>query len=132
MKRVLFVCVENAGRSQMAEAFANFYGKNKIVAQSAGVKIADRVNPVVVEVMKEKGFDISNNTPKLLTASMAQQADFVFTMGCGVSDVCPVVLFKQAVDWNLDDPKGQPIEKVRIIRDQIEQKVKQVISQFFV
>jgi len=129
MKRVLFVCVENAGRSQMAEAFANHYGKGKVVASSAGVMLADKVNPIVVEVMKEKGIDISMNKPKLLTAQMAEEADKIITMGCSVEKFCPAPLLKNVVDWGLEDPKGKPIEKVREIRDEIEVKVLKLIEE---
>jgi arsenate reductase (thioredoxin) len=129
MRRVLFVCVENAGRSQMAEAFANHYGKGKIVAQSAGVKLADNVNPVAVEVMKEKSSDISVNKPKMLTQQMVKDSDLIVTMGCGVGNVCPGPFPKETIDWHLEDPKGQPIEKVREIRDEIERRVKQLISE---
>jgi arsenate reductase len=107
-KRVLFVCVENAGRSQMAEAFANYYGKGKLVASSAGVMLADRVNPMVVEAMKEKGFDISMNRSKLLTTKMIEEADRVITMGCSVEKFCPAPLLKNVIDWKLEDPKGKP------------------------
>ena len=127
MKRVLFVCVENAGRSQMAEAFANHYGQGIISAQSAGIKLADKVNPTVVEAMKEKGIDISMNKPKLLTPKMSEEADLIITMGCGAADICPGPFFKQTVDWGLEDPKGKPIEKVREIRDEIEGKVKELL-----
>jgi arsenate reductase len=123
MKKILFVCVENAGRSQMAEAFANLYGKGKLVASSAGVMLADRVNPLVVEVMKEKGIDISMNRPKLLTTKMAQEADQIITMGCSVEKICPAPLLKNVIDWQLEDPKGKSTEKVRQIRDEIEAKV---------
>lgn len=129
LKRVLFVCVENAGRSQMAEAFANHYGKGKLIAQSAGVKLADRVNPVVVEVMKEKGIDISNNKPKLLTIKMVEEADRVISMGCSVEKFCPAPLLKNVVDWQLEDPKDKPIEIVRRIRDEIETKVQKLIAE---
>jgi len=129
MKRVLFVCVENAGRSQMAEAFANHYGKGKLIASSAGVMLADRVNPVVVEVMKEKGIDISMNKPKLLTTKMAEEADRIITMGCSVEKFCPAPLFKNVIDWRLEDPKGKPIDKVRKIRDKIEVKVLKLIAE---
>jgi len=125
---VLFVCVENAGRSQMAEAFANHYGKGKLTASSAGVMLADKVNPVVVEVMKEKGIDISENKPKLLTTKMAEEADQVITMGCSVEKFCPAPLLKNVTDWELEDPKGKPIEKVREIRDEIETKVLKLIA----
>jgi arsenate reductase len=123
LKKILFVCVENAGRSQMAEAFANLYGKGKLVASSAGVLLADRVNPLVVEAMKEKGIDISMNKPKLLTTKMAEEADQIITMGCSVEKICPAPLLKNVIDWKLENPKDQPIEKVRQIRDEVETKV---------
>jgi len=129
LKRVLFVCVENAGRSQMAEAFANYYGKGKLVASSAGVMLADRVNPLVVEVMKEKGIDILMNKPKLLTTRMVEDADKVITMGCSVEKFCPAPLLKNVIDWGLEDPKGKPIEKVREIRDEIEKRVLALIAE---
>jgi len=129
MKRVLFVCVENAGRSQMAEAFANHYGRGKLIASSAGVVLAERVNPVVVEAMKEKGIDISANKPKLLTTRMAEEADQIITMGCSVEKICPAPLLKNVTDWGLEDPKGKPIEKVREIRDEIERRVLKLISE---
>jgi len=129
MKQVLFVCVENAGRSQMAEAFANHYGKGKLVASSAGVMLADRVNPLVVEAMKEKGIDISMNKPKLLTMKMAEEANLIITMGCSVEKFCPAPLLKNVIDWGLEDPKGKPIEKVREIRDEIEAKVIKLIAE---
>jgi len=129
MKRVLFVCVENAGRSQMAEAFANHYGKGKLVASSAGIMLAERVNPIVVEVMKEKGIDISMNKPKLLTMKMAEDADLIITMGCSVEKFCPAPLLKNVIDWELEDPKGKPIEEVRKIRDKIEANVLKLIAE---
>jgi len=130
MKKVLFVCVENAGRSQMAEAFANHYGMGKLVASSAGVMLAERINPVVVEVIKEKGIDISMNKPKLLTMKMAEEADQIITMGCSVEKFCPAPLLQNVVDWGLEDPKGKPIEKVSQIRDEIEKRVLKLISEF--
>jgi protein-tyrosine-phosphatase len=129
MKRVLFVCVENAGRSQMAEAFANHFGKGKIAAQSAGVKLADKVNAIAVTVMKEKGINISANKPKMLTSQMIKDADLIVTMGCGVANVCPGPFPKETVDWHLEDPKGQPIEKVREISNEIERRVKQLVAE---
>jgi len=128
MKKVLFVCVENAGRSQMAEGFANKYGKDKFIVSSAGNKPADKVNPVVVEAMKEKGIDISTNKPKLLTFQMAQDADLIVTMGCNDQGICPGPFFKPTIDWKLEDPKGKPIEKVRKIRDEIEQRVQKLMT----
>ncbi len=129
MKKVLFVCVENAGRSQMAEAFANRYGIGKLIASSAGVMLADRVNPIVVEAMKEKGIDISMNKPKLLTMKMTEEADRIITMGCSVEKICPAPLLKNVIDWALDDPKGKPIEQVRQIRDEIEKRVLKLITE---
>ncbi len=129
MKKVLFVCVENAGRSQMAEAFANKYGKDKFIISSAGNKPADKVNPIVAEVMKEKGIDISMNKPKLLTYQMTQDADLIVTMGCNDQGICPGPFFKPSVDWALEDPKGRPVEKVREIRDDIERRVQQLLAQ---
>jgi len=129
MKKVLFVCVENAGRSQMAESFAKYYGKGKLSVSSAGNKPADKINPVVMEAMKEKGIDISMNKPKLLTFQMAQEADLVVTMGCNDQGICPGPFFKPTVDWKLDDPKGKPIEKVRAIRDDIERRVQKLVAE---
>lgn len=129
MKKILFVCVENAGRSQMAEAFAKKYGNEKVIASSAGNKPAGMVNPVVVEVMKEKGIDVSKNTPKLITAKMAQDVDLIVTMGCNDQGVCPGPFFKPTIEWKLEDPKGKPIEKVKEIRDEIEQRVKKLIAE---
>jgi protein-tyrosine-phosphatase len=129
MKKILFVCVENAGRSQMAEAFANKYGKEKFIVLSAGNNPAENVNPVVVEAMKEKGIDISMNKPTLLTYQMAQDADLIVTMGCNDQGICPGPFFKPTLDWKLEDPKGNPIEKVREIRDDIERRVKKLITE---
>lgn len=129
MEKILFVCVENAGRSQMAEAFANHYGKGKLVASSAGVMLAESINPVVVEAMKEKGIDISMNKPKLLTTKMAEESDKIITMGCSVEKFCPAPLLKNVIDWGLEDPKGKTIEKVRQIRNEIEKRVLKLISE---
>jgi protein-tyrosine-phosphatase len=112
----------------MAEAFAKKYGKDRFIVSSAGNKPADRVNPVVVEALKEKGIDISMNEPKLLTLQMAQDADFVVTMGCSDNGICPGPFFKPTIDWKLEDPKGKPIEKVRDIRDDIERRVQNLIA----
>lgn len=111
----------------MAEAFANKYGGDKFVVSSAGNKPAETVNPIVVKVMKEKDLDISTNFPKLLTFQMAQDSDLIVTMGCNDQGICPGPFFKPTVDWKLEDPKGKPIEKVREIRDQIENQVKDLI-----
>ena len=129
MKKILFVCVENAGRSQMAEAFANKYAREKVTVSSAGNKPAEKVNPAAVEAMKEKGIDISMNKPKLLTYQMAQDADLIVTMGCNDKGICPGPFFKPTIDWKLEDPKGKPIEKVREIRDDIERRVQKLITE---
>lgn len=128
MRRVLFVCVENASRSQMAEAFAEYYGKGKIEAISAGTMPSTEVNPIVVQVMGEKGIDISKNKPKLVNTQMVQKADVIIVMGCDAQGFCPAPLLNKVVDWKLEDPKGKPIEKVREIRDEIERRVKKLIS----
>jgi len=120
----LFVCVHNAGRSQMAEAFAKRRG---LKAASAGTVPATTVNPAVVQAMKEKGIDISSNTPRLLTTEMINQATLVVTMGCSVEEVCPRPMLakmqKKLVDWKIDDPKGKTADEIRRIRDEIERKV---------
>lgn len=120
----LFVCVHNAGRSQMAEAFAKRRG---LKAASAGTLPASTVNPVVVQVMKEKGIDISSNAPKLLTTDMIKEASLVVTMGCSVEEVCPRPMLakmqQKLVDWDLEDPTGKTVEETRKIRDEIERKV---------
>ena len=128
MKKILFVCVENAGRSQMAEAFAKKYGTDNVSVSSAGNKPADKVTPIVVEVMKEKGIAISTNKPKEITAKMAMDADLIVTMGCSAQGICPGPFFKPTVDWALEDPKGKSIDKVREIRDEIERRVKELIA----
>jgi len=124
MKKVLFVCVENAGRSQMAEAFARQYGLD---ASSAGTLPSSKINPVVVEAMKERGINFSDYKPKMLTDKMIEDADYVVTMGCRAQDVCPkplvVKMEKKLVDWQIQDPKDKPIEEVRKIRSEIETKV---------
>jgi arsenate reductase len=127
---ILFVCVENAGRSQMAQAFAEKYG---LSAESAGTVPSAKVNPLVVDAMNEKGIDISKNVPKLLTPEMINRARLVITMGCSVEEVCPRPMLaqmqKKLLDWNLPDPKGKSINEVRKIRDEIERRVANVFSQ---
>jgi len=129
MKKILFVCVENAGRSQMAEAFAKYYGDGKIEALSAGTMPSKEVNPLVVEVMREKGIDISSSKPRLVNTQMVQEADIVIVMGCSAQGFCPAPLLKKVVDWELEDPKDKPIEKVREIRDEIEKRTKKLIDE---
>jgi arsenate reductase (thioredoxin) len=129
VKQILFVCVENAGRSQMAEAFAKKYGSDTFSAGSAGNKPADKVNSAVAEAMKERGIDISQNKPKLLTFQMAQESDLIVTMGCNDQGICPGPFFKPTIEWKLEDPKDKPMEKVREIRDEIESKVQKLIEE---
>ena len=129
MRKILFVCVENAGRSQMAEAFANAYGKGKVEAVSAGTMPAKEVSPVVVQAMREKGLGISANRPKLIANEMVQEADTIIVMGCGAEGFCPAPLLNKVVDWGIEDPKGTPVEKVREIRDEIEKKVRIMLGE---
>jgi len=129
VKKLLFLCVENAGRSQMAEAFARHFGKGKIEAISAGTMPSGEVNPTVVYVMQEKGIDISKNKPKSLNMKMVQEADVVVVMGCDAREFCPAPLVKKVVNWELEDPKGKPIEKVRQIRDEIERRVRKMVNE---
>jgi len=126
---VLFVCVENAGRSQMAEAFAKAYGKGKIEAVSAGTMPSSEVNPLVIQVMRERGMDIFNSKPKLVTSNMVKEADLIIVMGCSAQGFCPAPLLDKVSDWGIEDPKDKPIEKVRGIRDEIERKVKRLIDE---
>jgi arsenate reductase (thioredoxin) len=128
MKRILFVCVHNAGRSQMAEAFFNRLAEGKAVSTSAGTKPAEKVNSIVVTVMQEVGIDLSQNTPKALTFEILDSADRVITMGCNVEETCPAS-FVPAEDWNLEDPEGKPIEKVRVIREEIKRRVEKLIKE---
>jgi arsenate reductase len=126
MVKVLFICVHNAGRSQMSEAFFNRFAEGRHLGKSAGSKPTDQVNPIVVEVMKEVGIDISDWKPKKLNSDLALTADLAVTMGCG--DECPV-LVGEVRDWKIEDPQGQPIYKVREIRDQIEKMVKALVKE---
>lgn len=128
MKKVLFVCVENAGRSQMAEAFTRHYGQGRIEALSAGTMPSGELNPAVIQVMREKGIDISKNKPKMINTKMVQEADLVIVMGCAAQGFCPAPLLNKVVDWQLEDPKGKSIEKVREIRDEIEKRVKKLVK----
>ncbi|MEH0578778.1 MULTISPECIES: arsenate reductase ArsC [Streptomyces] len=124
---VLFVCVHNAGRSQMAAAFLTHLAGEKVEVRSAGSAPADTVNPVVVEAMNEVGIDISAETPKVLTVEAVQASDVVITMGCG--DACPVFPGKRYLDWQLDDPAGQGVDAVRPIRDEIEQRIRVLMNE---
>lgn len=128
MKKVLFVCTGNAARSQMAEAFAKQLGRGKIDASSAGVLPSKDISQTAAKVMLEKGIDISKNKPKKLTAEMSAGVDLVVTMGCSVQDICPAPLLRNVVDWQLEDTKGMPIEKVREVRDEIERRVVKLLK----
>ncbi len=123
---VLFVCVHNAGRSQMAAGYLTALAGGRIEVLSAGSEPKDQINPVAVEAMAEEGIDIAGNTPKVLTSEAVQASDVVITMGCG--DACPFFPGKRYEDWKLDDPAGQGIEAVRPIRDDIKQRVEALIA----
>ncbi|MEU8580556.1 arsenate reductase ArsC [Streptomyces abikoensis] len=124
---VLFVCVHNAGRSQMGAAFLAHLGAGRVEVRSAGSAPAETVNPAVVEAMREVGIDIATQTPKLLTTDAVQASDVVITMGCG--DACPVFPGKRYLDWKLDDPAGQGVDAVRPIRDEIERRVRELLAE---
>ncbi|MER6308071.1 arsenate reductase ArsC [Streptomyces sp. NPDC001739] len=124
---VLFVCIHNAGRSQMAAAFLTHLAGDRVQVRSAGSAPADRVNPAVVAAMAEVGIDVSAETPKVLTVEAVQASDVVITMGCG--DSCPVFPGKRYLDWQLADPAGQGIEAVRPIRNEIEERVRGLINE---
>lgn len=124
---VLFVCVHNAGRSQMAAAFLTHLSEGRVEVRSAGSAPADAVNPAAVQVMAEAGIDLSAETPKVLTVEAVRASDVVITMGCG--DTCPVLPGKRYLDWKLDDPAGQGVEAVRPIRDEIEGRVRGLLAE---
>ncbi|MET8127821.1 arsenate reductase ArsC [Streptomyces sp. NPDC005065] len=124
---VLFVCVHNAGRSQMAAGFLNHLASDRIEVRSAGSIPGDQVNPAAVEAMKEVGVDISDQKPKVLTTEAVQASDYVITMGCG--DACPIFPGKKYLDWDLEDPAGQGVEAVRPIRDEIEGLIEGLIAE---
>jgi arsenate reductase len=124
---VLFVCVHNAGRSQMAAGFLTRLAGDRIEVRSAGSNPGTRVNPVAVQAMSEAGIDISAEIPKILTVDAVKASDVCITMGCG--DTCPVFPGKRYLDWVLDDPAGQGIEAVRPIRDEIEKRVRALIDE---
>lgn len=125
--RVLFVCVHNAGRSQMAAAYLTALSQGRIDVRSAGSAPADSVNPMAVEAMREEGIDIAQEIPKVLTVDAVQESDVVITMGCG--DACPVFPGKRYEDWQLDDPAGQGLEAVRAIRDDIRGRIEVLIKE---
>ena len=125
----MFVCVHNAGRSQMAAGFMRELGADRVEVLSAGSAPKDSINPIAVEAMLELGIDIANQRPKVLTPEAVQQSDVVITMGCG--DACPYYPGKRYEDWKLDDPAGQGIESVRVIRDEIKARVETLLSEIF-
>jgi arsenate reductase len=124
---VLFVCVHNAGRSQMAAALLEHHARGTVHVRSAGSDPAERINPAVVEAMAEVGIDIARELPKPLTDEVVREADAVITMGCG--DACPVYPGTRYLDWDLPDPAGRPIEEIRPIRDEIDRRVRALLSE---
>jgi protein-tyrosine-phosphatase len=124
---VLFVCIHNAGRSQMAAAYLTHLAGDRVEVRSAGSAPADTVNPAVVAALLEEGIDISHETPKVLTDKAVFESDVVITMGCG--DVCPVYPGKRYEDWKLEDPAGQGVDSVRPIRDDIRRRIEELISE---
>jgi arsenate reductase len=127
MSTVLFVCLHNAGRSQMSQALFERAADGRHTALSAGTTPAGQVHPEVVEVMRELGLDLADRRPQLLTRELAEQADVVVTMGCG--DQCPVIPGRSYIDWELTDPKGLPVAEVRAIRDDIAGRIKQLVAE---
>ena len=125
--RILFVCVHNAGRSQMAAGYMHALSDGRVEVLSAGSEPKDQINPTAIEAMAEVGIDIAGNVPKILTTEAVKASDVVITMGCG--DTCPIFPGKRYEDWELDDPAGQPIEAVRPIRDDIKRRVEQLLSE---
>lgn len=125
---ILFVCVENAGRSQMAEGFFNKTAPEGYRAISTGTKPVSQINPVAIDVMKEVGIDISNQKSKEITEDMMRNSFKTVNMGCVDKESCPTLFLPNVLDWNLEDPKGKSIEKVREIRDEIDRRVKGLVS----
>lgn len=126
MATVLFVCLHNAGRSQISAALLEHYAQGRHTALSAGTTPAEHVHPEVVQVMQEIGIDLSGRTPRLLTQALAEQADIAVTMGCG--DACPFISGTRCIDWQLPDPKGRPLAEVRALRDDIQQRVQTLLG----
>ena len=127
MKTILFVCVHNAGRSQMAAGFMKYLGAGRVEVLSAGSAPKDSINPVAIQAMAEVGIDIANNTPKILSDEAVKASDVVITMGCG--DACKFYPGKRYEDWVLADPAGQGIETVRVIRDEIKTRVEKLLNE---
>ena len=128
-KTILFVCVQNAGRSQMAEGFFRKYAPRGYATLSAGTKPVSEINPLALQVMKEVGIDISKQKSKDLTEDMIRNATTVVNMGCMDNNYCPTMYIPRVIDWNLEDPKDKPIEKVREIRDEIERRVRELAAE---
>ena len=128
VQTILFVCVENAGRSQMAEGFFKKYAPSNYIAISAGTKPASNINPVVIEAMNEVDIDISSQMSKDITEDMMRNSVKIVNMGCMEKESCPTLFLHNVLDWNLEDPKGRPIEDVRAIRDEIEQRIKELVA----
>ena len=127
-KTILFVCVENAGRSQMAEGFFRKYAPEGFEPSSAGTKPISQINPLAVQVMNEIGIDISNQKPKDLTEDMMRNSDKIINMGCMDKNFCPTLFIPRVIDWGIEDPKDKPIERVREIRDEIEGRIKELAA----
>jgi protein-tyrosine-phosphatase len=127
-KKILFVCVENAGRSQMAEAFFKKFMPKGFEVISAGTKPSDKVNPIVLQAMNEIGIDMQNQTPKTISQQIISESEKAVNMGCIDQESCPALFLKDVLDWQIPDPKGKPIEQVREIRDQIKSKVMDLIK----
>jgi arsenate reductase len=127
MATALFVCLHNAGRSQMSQALFERAAEGRHHALSAGTTPGERVHPEVVEIMRELGIDLSGRVPQALTMELAQRADVVVTMGCG--DACPCIPGKRYIDWNLADPKGRPIEEIRATREEIQRRVSALVAE---
>jgi arsenate reductase (thioredoxin) len=130
VKKVLFVCVENSNRSQMAEAFARIHGNGTVAASSAGSQPSGRINPKAIAAMKELGYDLVAHSSKGLDSFNGQEFDVAVTMGCG--DECPLVLAKQRVEWNIPDPKDMAPEQFQMVRDLIESKVMELLKSLYV
>lgn len=128
MKKILFVCVENAGRSQMAEAFFKKFMPKGFEVISAGTKPSDKVNPIVLQAMNEIGIDMKNQTPKTISQQIISESEKTVNMGCMDQESCPALFLKDVLDWQIPDPKGKSIEQVREIRDQIKSKVMDLIQ----
>lgn len=127
-KTVLFVCVENAGRSQIAEGFFRKYAPRGYSTVSAGTRSAGEINPIAIQAMKEVGIDISKQKSKIITEDMIRSSTLRVNMGCVEKEACPTLFINDVLEWGIEDPKGKPLEKVRGIRDDIEQRVKQLAA----